>query len=245
MARQACGSHRTWFACPSHVAQVDGDDFLRRRGRREGDGPTTRQLVHRDAAMVATCDSHGQAMCRRRWLRGMCTTCLLSVDGVARAREPASKTSAVDDRGYGPKFVKRADGLAVQDLTPGVGVEAQLGDRIVFDYVCRRANGYFVYGTVEGVGFQPLDVATEPETAVLGNDELIPGLERGLLGLRRGGKRRLVVPPALGFVRDGLRPRPPNYGARRQIAVHVKEPFLFEVSVLDVKKADPHGTYLG
>lgn len=195
--------------------------------------------------MVAACGLPRHAMCRRRWLRGMCTTSLLCVDGVARAREPAENTSELDDRGYGPKFVKRADGLLVQDLTPGEGEKAQLGDRIVFDYVCRRSNGYFVYGTVEGVGFQPLDVSTEPETAVLGNDELIPGLERGLLGLRRGGKRRLVVPPALGFVRDGLRPRPPNYGARRQIAVHAKEPFLFEVSVLDVKKADAHGTYLG
>lgn len=245
MARQACRSHRTRCTCPWRVAQVDGYDFLRRRARREDEGPATRQHVHRDVGMVATCDSRGHATCRRPWLLGMCTSSLLRVDGVARAREPAAKTSVADDRGYGPKFMERADGLLVQDLAPGVGAEAQVGDRIVFDYVCRRANGYFVYGTVEGVGFQPLDVATEPEAAVLGNDELIPGLERGLLGLRRGGKRRLVVPPALGYVRDGLRPRPPNLGARRQIAVHVKEPFLFEVSVLDVKEADAHGTYLG
>lgn len=177
---------------------------------------------------------------RRRWLHGVVTLPLLGVEGTVDARqgleERSDGSTSVSDRGYGPTFVKQENGLLVQDLTQGRGEGARVGDRVVFDYVCRRSNGYFVYGTVEGVGFQPLDVETEPESAILGNGELILGLEQGLLGLRPGAKRRLVVPPSLGFVREGLRPRPPSYGARRQISVHAKEPFLFEVYVLDVKR---------
>lgn len=144
--------------------------------------------------------------------------------------------SSNEENTYGPRFVEQQDGLLVQDLLEGKGDEATIGDRIIFDYVCRRSNGYFVYGTVEGVSFQPLSVEAEPLSIVLGKDKIIQGLERGLLGVRPGSRRRIVVPPTLGYIVDDLGPRPPSFGARRQISAHAKEPFLFEVSIIDVKK---------
>ena len=47
---------------------------------------------------------------------------------------------------------------------------------------------YFIYGTIEGVSFQPSDVPVGPITASLGSRMLIPGLEEVLGGMSRGGK---------------------------------------------------------
>lgn len=47
-------------------------------------------------------------------------------------------------------------------LSEGAGREAGVGDTVLVDYVLRRANGYFIYSTVEGASFQPKDVPTGP-----------------------------------------------------------------------------------
>lgn len=41
-----------------------------------------------------------------------------------------------------------------------------------------------------------------------GNGKLIAGLDEGLHTMKRGGRRRLIIPPKLGFVADGLGPIP-------------------------------------
>lgn len=46
----------------------------------------------------------------------------------------------------GRRFSKLANGVKIQQLTEGSGPQAQAGDRVVFDYVLRRSNGYFIYG---------------------------------------------------------------------------------------------------
>jgi hypothetical protein len=50
---------------------------------------------------------------------------------------------------YAPKFFKTASGVKVQELAPGSGPTAQTGDFVLFDYVLRRANGYFIYGALQ------------------------------------------------------------------------------------------------
>lgn len=64
---------------------------------------------------------------------------------------------------------------------------------------------------------------------------MLVGLEEGLQGMAEGGKRRVLVPPALGYAPDlGQQPLPPGFAARRQVATHREEPLLFEVQVLRV-----------
>lgn len=135
-----------------------------------------------------------------------------------------------------PKFFKTATGVKVQELQQGEGPALQIGDGVLFDYVLRRSNGYFIYGTVEGVSFQPSDVPVGPVYFRLGSGELIPGLEEVLVGMRKGEKRRALIPPDVGYIGTELQPQPPTFGTKRQLLNHCKEPLLFEVQVLKVQQ---------
>ncbi len=87
------------------------------------------------------------------------------------------------------KMVKRASGLYVQDLAMGTGTIAVRGRTAVVRYTGWRADGkQFDDGEV---------------TVALGSRATIAAWEEGLLGMRVGGKRRLVVPPNLGYGERG------------------------------------------
>jgi FKBP-type peptidyl-prolyl cis-trans isomerase len=134
----------------------------------------------------------------------------------------------------------------VQVLAQGTGPAAQPGDTVLFDYVLRRANGYFIYATVEGASFQPKDVPVGPVSFRLGAEGgLIPGLSEVLAGMSPGGRVRALVPPELGYVAAAvgagagqpLGPQPPTFATKRQLANHQTEPLLFEVELLRVNEA--------
>ena len=53
--------------------------------------------------------------------------------------------------------------------------------------------------------------AADGFTFVVGQEEVIPGWERGVVGMRQGGERRLVIPPNLAYGANGRAPLiPPN-----------------------------------
>jgi hypothetical protein len=60
------------------------------------------------------------------------------------------------------RFSKTPAGVNYQILAEGKGPQAASTSCVLVDYVLRRANGYFIYSTVEGVSFQPTDVPTGP-----------------------------------------------------------------------------------
>lgn len=82
-------------------------------------------------------------------------------------------------------MTKRASGLYVQDLEMGTGAVAIRGKSAVVRYAGWLANGkQFDSGEV---------------TVTLGTNKVIRAWEEGLLGMRVGGRRRLVTPPNLGY----------------------------------------------
>jgi len=95
------------------------------------------------------------------------------------------------------QMVKRASGLYVQDLTMGTGTFASRGRTAVLRYTGWRADGkQFDDGEI---------------TMTLGKAQTIAAWEEGVLGMRVGGKRRLVVPPNLGYgARGAGNDIPPN-----------------------------------
>jgi peptidylprolyl isomerase len=79
--------------------------------------------------------------------------------------------------------------LASQDLTVGTGATAVAGDTLTVHYVL----------TVNGNKVQSSYDTNSPFTFRLGTGAVIQGWDQGVPGMRVGGKRRLTIPPSLGY----------------------------------------------
>jgi peptidylprolyl isomerase len=93
--------------------------------------------------------------------------------------------------------------LVIEDIVKGEGPAAKNGSTVVVHYV--------------GVNFsngQEFDASWDsgsPFPVQLGSGTVIAGWERGLVGIRKGGRRKLTIPPELGYGAEGYPPDiPPN-----------------------------------
>jgi FKBP-type peptidyl-prolyl cis-trans isomerase len=76
----------------------------------------------------------------------------------------------------------------------GTGVAADSGRWVTVNYT-----GWLTDGTV----IDDTRKEAKPRNVLLGYGRVIPGWEEGLRGMRAGGRRILVVPPALGYGKAG------------------------------------------
>lgn len=93
------------------------------------------------------------------------------------------------------------------DIRVGTGTEATAGRRITVNYTG------WLYSAVapENKGQQfDSSVGRTPFEFTLGSGQVIRGWDQGVVGMRVGGQRRLVIPPALGYGAGGNGPIPPN-----------------------------------
>ena len=112
-------------------------------------------------------------------------------------------------------MIKTTQQLVSTDTVVGTGDEATQGTRVTVDYV-----GHFVNGTV----FDSSVSRGQPFTFRLGGAQVIQGWDKGLVGMRVGGKRTLSVPPELGYGSSDYGPIPGN------------STLVFEVELLKVQK---------
>lgn len=90
----------------------------------------------------------------------------------------------------------------VTDLVVGTGKEAKDGARVKVHYTLWLESGKRVESSHD---------KGKPKSFVLGGGQVIKGWDAGVPGMRVGGKRRLVVPPVLGYGDKGALPSiPPN-----------------------------------
>lgn len=85
--------------------------------------------------------------------------------------------------------------LQIEDLTVGDGDEATAGQTVTVHYVgVAWSNG------------QQFDASwdrRDPFAFRLGEGQVIQGWDQGVAGMRVGGRRRLTIPPQLGYGRQG------------------------------------------
>lgn len=92
--------------------------------------------------------------------------------------------------------------LVIKDLVKGKGRVARSGDEISVQYVGVDYKTGKQFDASWDRGAQPLPFQ-------LGAGQVIPGWDRGVVGMRIGGRRQLIIPPALAY---GTQGQPPAIG---------------------------------
>lgn len=87
------------------------------------------------------------------------------------------------------------NGLIVEELIVGDGDEAQDYNKVVVNYT-----GTLQDGSIFDSSLKP---GRTPFTFTLGAGSVIKGWDQGVKGMRVGGKRKLTIPPDLGYGDNG------------------------------------------
>jgi FKBP-type peptidyl-prolyl cis-trans isomerase len=111
--------------------------------------------------------------------------------GLALARPVPARSDAA---AAGPEVVTPS-GVRYVDLRVGSGDEAQMGKIVEVQYV-----GWLRDGT----RFDSSRDRDRPFTFRLGAGDALKGWDEGLAGMKVGGKRKLIIPPDLGFGKQGV-----------------------------------------
>ena len=150
----------------------------------------------------------------------------------ATAEAPAATAAAPDDSGTADSGLEisedldtkpeipRAEGdppteLVVDDVVEGRGPAAKAGDSITVQYV----------GVSHSTGeqFDASWDSGQPFPFPLGQGMVIPGWDQGLVGMKAGGRRTLVIPPDLAYGPQGSPP-----------AIAPNETLIFVVDLVEI-----------
>jgi peptidylprolyl isomerase len=120
---------------------------------------------------------------------------------------PADAAAALKDTSTKPVIPKPTGTpprrLVKEDIVKGEGPGAKPGDTVVVHYVGMNFSN--------GQEFDASWDTGSPFPVQLGSGSVIQGWEKGLVGIKAGGRRKLTIPPELGYGAQGYPPSiPPN-----------------------------------
>ena len=108
-----------------------------------------------------------------------------------------------------------ASGLQFIDVKVGSGASPQTGQTVVVHYTGWLTSGRKFDSSVD---------RGQPFSFVIGTGKVIKGWDEGVASMKVGGKRRLIIPPELGYGAGGY---PPIIPANAQL--------IFDVELLEIK----------
>lgn len=131
--------------------------------------------------------------------------CLLSLPSCKCSSERKDKSSSTEE----------AAKVSFEDRVVGTGATADGAKKVTVHYV----------GTLrDGKIFDSSRERQEPVSFVLGTGRVIEGMEKGLIGMKVGGQRHIMVPPNLAYKNQNVGGLiPPN------------STLIFDVELLDVQ----------
>jgi FKBP-type peptidyl-prolyl cis-trans isomerase len=93
----------------------------------------------------------------------------------------------------------KLNSMVIDDIKIGTGAEVKAGDTVSVHYI----------GTLQdGTEFDSSKKRGTPFEFTVGEGRVIKGWEEGLLGMKTGGERILVIPPDKGYGEEGIGPIP-------------------------------------
>jgi peptidylprolyl isomerase len=138
---------------------------------------------------------------------------------VAAAASGCTGNTASTDSAQTATAVAPAAGVQITDSKAGTGVSPRPGQICVVHYT-----GWLYVNGAKGAKFDSSLDRKKPFSFVLGEHNVIEGWEQGVRTMKVGGKRTLIIPPALAYgSKGGGAAIPPN------------ATLIFEVELLDVK----------
>lgn len=114
----------------------------------------------------------------------------------------------------GSKEMMTNSGLKYEDLVEGTGASPQPGQTVVVHYTGTLENGQKFDSSLD---------RGKPFEFAIGVGRVIKGWDEGVMSMKIGGKRKLIIPPSLGYGSRDLGVIPPN------------STLIFEVELLEIK----------
>jgi peptidylprolyl isomerase len=114
----------------------------------------------------------------------LCAATTLALTALLAPPAPAANSQAI----------KTPDGLQYTDEKIGGGGAAAAGAKVTVHYT-----GWLDENGAKGKKFDSSRDRGEPFTFTLGAQEVIPGWDEGVAGMKVGGRRTLIIPPELGY----------------------------------------------
>lgn len=105
--------------------------------------------------------------------------------------------------------------LTIEDQKSGEGPEVKSGDTIVINYIGTLENGQKFDSSLD---------RGQPFETQIGVGRVIKGWDQGVIGMKVGGKRKLIIPSDLAYGKQGI----PG-------AIPANETLIFELELLEIK----------
>ena len=125
-----------------------------------------------------------------------------------------SSQPATDQAVQGAQNMSQATALKIEDSVVGTGDEAVAGKQVTVHYTGTLTNGTKFDSSLD---------RGQPFTFTLGAGEVIQGWDEGVAGMKVGGKRKLTIPPEMGYGQMAIGTIPAN------------STLLFDVELLQVE----------
>jgi FKBP-type peptidyl-prolyl cis-trans isomerase len=119
------------------------------------------------------------------------------------------------------RFMTTPQGARYQDMKSGTGEAAGPGDVVTLHFV-----GWLDADGTKGKEIYNSRREREPVSFVVGTDKLMPGWSEGVIGMKPGGKRLLMLPPSLAYGAKGVEGVIPPDAA-----------MIFVIDLIDVEKS--------
>ena len=137
----------------------------------------------------------------------------------ARAQEPKPTPAPGAEKTRESKMTKTASGLQYEDVKVGTGESPKKGQTAVVHYT-----GWLWENGAKGKKFDSSVDRGQPFSFPVGMGRVIKGWDEGVMTMKVGGKRILIIPPDLGYGSRGAGGAiPPN------------ATLMFEVELIEVK----------